>query len=259
MPNEFYFPLAQSGGFDWEGVVPIIIFIFYALSQFLGSGSKKKAAKERKREAAQRRKQPAGESQSEAAEAARARQIREEIQRRVAERQQTPQPAGQGRLQEKNDLPRYDPTVPESSQVRRLRRAQASSSVRTDDIKKPVEVAQSPEPVAAPRRAAWADRSEGSSIEERLVQQRKRLELARSERNSALKKASEITAQANRRQNTVERFSWKVADMSPARLRGDVIEALSDPAGAQKAILYLEILGPPLAYRDPQATGSQIP
>ena len=259
MLSEFHFPLAQGGGFDWEGVVPIVIFIFYALSQFLGSGTKKKA-KEKKREATRRRQGPAGESPSEAAEEARAREIREEIQRRIAEKQQQGQPTAQPPVMRESEAPRYDPTVPEPNQRRARRRDVGSSPVPVEEARKAAEVARAPEPAAAPaRRAAWADRGNGSSIEERLRQQKKRLELARSERDSALKKAREITARSTRQQSKEKQFSWAVADRSPARLRSDVIEALSDPAGAQKAMLYLEILGPPLAYRDPEAASSRIP
>lgn len=96
--------LAQGGGFDWEALIPVVFILLYAISQIFGAGRKKGGKK--KPTTAAPSSSPA-ERQQESEQESRARQIREEIQRKIAERREQTEAPAQRDLAE--DRPRYDP------------------------------------------------------------------------------------------------------------------------------------------------------
>ncbi|MCC5807613.1 MAG: hypothetical protein JJU00_14915 [Opitutales bacterium] len=242
--------LAQ-GGFDWEALIPLVFILLYALSQILGSGKKK----DKKKPSQQSSASPA-ERQQETEQESRARQIREEIQRKIAERQQTEAPAHRG-LSESTP-PRYDPNRPEHEQ----RRAPAAASRRElESSRRPAAETSRRELTPSAAQASADDPT--AAVHKELSKQRERLAAARREREAAHRKARDIMRQGQswgeNRGAAAPDFSWEISDMSPARYRADLIRLLSDPAGAQKAVLFREVLGPPLAYRDPTSPNERIP
>ncbi len=241
-----------QGGFDWEALIPLVFIILYALSQIIGSRKKKDKKKPSQPSSAS----PA-ERQQETEQESRARQIREEIQRKIAERrQQTEVPAQRG-LSE-SSAPRYDPTRPEQEQ-RRTPAAAAQRRKLEDNRRSAGDVARRELAPSAPQTPAD---DPTAAVHRELSKQRERLTASRREREAAHRKARDIMRQGQSWDtpgSVAPDFSWDITDMSPARYRSDLIRLLSDPAGAQKAVLFREVLGPPLAYRDPTSPHERIP
>ncbi len=248
-----YLWLAQ-GGFDWEALIPLVFILLYALSQIIGSGKKKDKKKPSQPSSAS----PA-ERQRETEQESRAREIREEIQRKIAaRREQTEAPAPRGFSE--STPRRYDPTQPEHAQ----RRAPATDASRRElegSRRSAGEVARR-ELAPTPSAAQPPGDDPTAAVHKELSKQRERLAAARREREAAQRKARDIMREGrswNTRGAAAPDFSWDITDMSPARYRSDLIRLLSDPAGAQKAVLFREVLGPPLAYRDPTSPHERIP
>lgn len=198
--------------FDWEALLPLLLFLLYGLSQFLGS--RKKGSEEEVYE------EPDPER---AAEEERARQVREEIRRRVAQRQESE--------------PREVTSVE--------RQQQPASSI-------PVQQRSSSEdrPQPVPTRGS----GDGGMIA-RLTDQKRRLELARREKAKAERETRSIFDKARRSGSRYKRraATGELAELADtSNVRDDVLRILSDPANARRGILLTEILGPPVGSRPHQ-------
>jgi hypothetical protein len=225
-------PLQLAASFDWETLIPLVFFVLYGLSQFLGSRKNKEV-------------QPEEAEAEEQDPMERARQIREEIQRRIAERSQSADPAdGPVRQPTPVARPAYDPRLPESQQ----RRAQPQPSAQPVPRPQPrTVVVQQARPVTASSAAA--------GIEKRLHEQRKRLADARQRQQEAKQQARKILQRSGirRQQMLKEKADTGAVPASalagPGRLRRDLLAGLRDPNSLRKAVLYREILDPPLGMR----------
>lgn len=210
--------------FDWEALLPIIFFLLYGLAQFFGT--KKKDGEE----------EIPVEEEETVDPMERARQIREEIQRKIQERRDaagSPTDPTQG--QQPQVRPPYDPTVPESG----------------GHSPEPVSVDRS-QPVQRSQPAAGSSRE--LNIEERLRKQRERLREARKRQEEARLKARSMQERAGVRQGRqllqpVRRAQAAPDLLRPAALRQQVIDGVRDPNSLRKAILYQEILGTPVSLR----------
>ena len=213
-----------AASFDWETLIPVLFFVLYGIAQLLGS--KKKGG--------------ATEDEVEVEEVdmeERARQIREEIRRKIEERKQarenrTPQEAPAQRRS------LYDPTVPEGGQGR------SSGRMSQPQYQRPV---QQPEPAATRQAQGSPAMSQQSSLERRLQEQRAILEKARREQKAAkekaraMMKASGVDLDRKRREAAV--------GVESGNLREQLLRGLRDPVSIRQAVLYREILDPPLGLR----------
>lgn len=208
--------LSLAASFDWETLLPVVFFVLYGIAQLLGSKKKGAPAEE--------------EEQDEIDMEERARQIREEIRRKIEERRQArdgqpPQPVPQ------QGRPRYDPTLPESQQRRTLQPA-------------PQRPVMQPQPVA--RRAPEPVLSRQPSLEERLQEQRAILEKARREQQAAKAKARQMMAAAGARR---EKARQEVRVAATGNLRSQLLADLRNPSSTRKAVLLREVLGTPLGLK----------
>ena len=205
----------MASSFDWETLLPIIFFIVYGIVQFLGA---KKYAEE------------GNEEEQEAAE--RARRIREEIRRKIAERKQ----ASRGRPAQAPSRPptAHDPTRPDGQSIPR-----PQPSPVFEPQPEPVVYEMPPEPAHEPNRM--------EILQERLREERARLEKARREQAAAKAKAKEMLEAAD---VYGEANPWrKGSSAERGDLRKDLLTGLRDPNGLRKAVLYREILGAPVGMR----------
>ena len=211
------FSLAAS--FDWETLLPVVFFVLYGIAQLLGSKKKKPGQEE--------------ETIEDVDMEERARQIREEIRRKIEERKRAreghgpaaPQPVPQQRRV------RYDPNLPETQQ-------------RRFPEPEPPRPAMQPEPVARHQPEPMAPRQ--SSIEQRLQEQRVILEKARKEQREAKAKARQMMAAAGARR---EKGSYRIEKISSSKLREQLIADLRNPLSTRKAILLREVLGTPMGLK----------
>ena len=167
----------------------------------------------------------------------RARQIREEIRRKIEERRQ----ATGGR-------PVYDPTMPESQQ----RRPQPQQPMRpvaeaTPRWEQPSRPARMPEPVVVKR--ADSVLAQQASMQRRLEEQRKRLEYARRKQEEARLQARKMEKAAGVRSRSLLEETGEQPHADTSGLRRQVLAGLSDRGGLRKAFLYPEILDPPPGLR----------
>ena len=210
-----------AASFDWETLVPVLFFVLYGIAQLL---SAKKKGQEQGEE---------DQGVDDAAMEERARRIREEIRRKIEERRQSregnaPQPSpAQYRGTE---YKRYDPTLPEKQQKR------PALKPRTLEPK-PTRREVQPQPV--PMESPQAD------IMQRLEEQRAVLEKSRREQREAKARAAEMMAAAGTRKKAA---STRTIAMSGS-LRGQLLAGLRDPISVRKAVLYREILDPPIGLR----------
>ncbi|MCC5833920.1 MAG: hypothetical protein JJU20_04225 [Opitutales bacterium] len=197
--------------FDWEALLPLLLFLLYGLSQFIGSRKKSGEAEQELFEEPD----PDLAEQEE-----RARQIREEIRRRVAGRQEGEQA--------KTFVPeREQPVAP--APVQRSRTS------------------------VAPRSAHSGGGADGGMIA-RLTEQKRRLEHARREKVKAERESRSIHDKAQR---SGSRYKRRVVDPTAeltdaVSVREDVLDILADPANARRGILLSEILGPPVGSKPHQ-------
>lgn len=227
MPAFFQIFLALS--FDFESLLPILFFVLYGLSQFLGSKKKPKEVEEAEEEEL--------DALDEARE--RARQIREEIQRKIRERQQG-HPSGQGA----GDWESPPVVIPPPART---------ILVETDATLE--RSLPRVEPVARPKEAY--QNSLQSEMERRLEEQRVVLAEARRKnqeaRREAMRRSEAVLAKArsDRKLAQNERRDRNAAAIIPSKesFRGELVSELRNPQSVRKAILYREILGPPLALR----------
>lgn len=247
----------RTASFDWEALLPILFFVLYGLSQFFG-GRKGEEAEE------------GGEERDVDAQE-RARQIREEIRRKVQARRKG---AGQGAEPERGHAQSppsggYDPTVPEGQQRRQRSPAHARERKELSHNRK--ELSQ-PERKAArdPResqREEWNSPVPGprpgeigtdgpSLLERKLAEQRKRLEESRRQQEAAHRKAQSIRKKAGVEEGSigsgleaVPRSAYTIEKWKPSALRAAVLSGLRDPKTIRQAVLYREILDPPVGMR----------
>jgi hypothetical protein len=212
--------------FDWEALIPILFFLLYGLAQFFGS--KKKGGEE----------EIPVEDEEAVDPMERARQIREDIQRKIQERRDAAGTATDPTMGRQPQVqPPYDPTVPESA-------PQPAQSPPPN----------TPQPVQRAQPAAGSSRE--LNIEERLRRQQERLREARKRQEEARRKARSMQDRAGLGQGRqllqpVKRSKAAAAPdlLRPAALRQQVIDGVRDPNSLRKAILYQEILGTPVSLR----------
>jgi hypothetical protein len=219
-----------AASFDWETLIPLVFFILYGLSQFLGSRKDKEQM-------------PDDESDEAVDPMERARQIREEIRRKLEERRQAADPADGSPQPQPAPIarPAYDPRLPDSQQ----RRAQPQTASQPAPQPRPRTVVKQARPLTTSSTAA--------GIEKRLQEQRKRLADARQRQQEAKQEARKILQRSGiARRQMLERKSQPfpaAALAGPSQLRRDLLDGLRNPNSLRKAVLYREILGPPLGMR----------
>ncbi|MGC9450647.1 MAG: hypothetical protein ACP5I4_04305 [Oceanipulchritudo sp.] len=206
-----------AASFDWETLIPILFFVLYGIAQLFGSKKKGEAGGT----------EDDGEPEVDPIE--RARQIREEIRRKLEERRQVT----------------YDPTVPEPLQrapeppVREWSRPMA---------KEPRRPTASPEPLIVKK--AESLMAQKASMERRLEQQRERLDAARRRQAEARRQARKMVAAAGvRKKSLLEEPTQGVQATALKSLRQELLAGLSSRNSLRKAVLYREILDPPLGLR----------
>ena len=247
----------RAASFDWEALLPILFFVLYGLSQFFG-GRKGEEAEE-------------GGEEPDVDAKERARQIREDIRRKIEARRKG---AGQGAEPERGHAESrasggYDPTVPEGQQSRQRPPAQALERKELSHNRK--ELSQ-PERKAArdPReseREEWNSPVPGprpgeigtdgpSLLERKLAEQRKRLEESRRQQEAAHRKARSIRKKAGVEEGSIgsglearPRSAYTIETWKPSALRAAVLSGLRDPKTIRQAVLYREILDPPVGMR----------
>ena len=212
--------IQRAASFDWESLLPILFFVLYGIAQFLGSRKKGDAVEEE------------GDPEEDPME--KARQIREEIRRKIEQRKQAAgEPVARENQQERGYG--YDPNVPESQQP--PRQAQP---------KRPVVVHQA-QPVAT-----TTTKSAVPGIQERLQEQQKRLREARKKHEDAMVQARKMTREASVQRQSDSRKLFEKVDTrldSSQQLRDAVLVGLRHPNSLRKAVLYREILDPPVGLR----------
>lgn len=245
--------IPHTASFDWEALLPILFFVLYGLSQFFGS---------RKGEEAED-----GDEEPDVDAQERARQIREDIRRKIEARRKGTEPE-RGHA-ESGSGGGYDPTVPEGRQSRQRPPAQARERKELSHNRK--ELSQ-PERKAArdPResqREEWNSPVPGprpgeigtdgpSLLERKLAEQRKRLEESRRQQEAAHRKAQSIRKKAGVEEGSIGSGSevrplsaYTIETWKPSALRAAVLSGLRDPKTIRQAVLYREILDPPVGMR----------
>lgn len=224
----------RAASFDWEALLPILFFALYGLAQFLGSRKKKEEAEE-----------PAEEPEVDPIE--RARQIRDEIRNKIEARKEKQASEEQGGPVHESDYrPSYDPNLPDVQQPRpviehRQPQPQAESPPeRRSVVLKDVDRESSNLPIP--------------DFEKRLQEQQKRLAESRKRQQEAMAQARRMKDQARPKQrktllNPVESTASTARVASPGRLRQEILDGLRDPSTLRRAVLYREILDPPVGLR----------
>lgn len=221
----------RAVSFDWEALLPILFFVLYGLAQFMGSRKNKGEAEE-----------PDEEPEVDPIE--RARQIREEIRRKIEVRKEEQKTDRGGPVHESDYRPSYDPNMPETQPRPVIEHRQSAP----------------PEPRPQERPAPVAN-EEGKpghlpipDFEKRLQEQQKRLAESRRRQQEAMAQARRMKDQARpKHQKTllkpVESTASAASVASPDRLRQQILEGLRDPSTLRRAVLYREILDPPVGLR----------
>lgn len=222
------FQIYLALSFDFESLLPILFFVLYGLSQFLGSKKKPKELEEPE------------EDESDAFEEARerARQIREEIQRKIRERQQGGA-GGQGA----GDWESPPVVIPPRGRL--LEETDAALEKSLPRV----------EPASSPKESY--QNSLQSEMERRLEEQRALLAQARRKNEEARREArrrSEAILAKARSDRKLEQDARRdrnavVSVPLTESFRGELVSELRNPQSVRKAILYREILGTPLGLR----------
>ena len=220
MPTEFVY---EAVSFDWEALLPILFFLLYGIAQFFGS--RKKADP------------PDDEPVSEEVDPLeRARQIREEIKRKLEERRK-----GSAEQEMTSAPSRERPSAPAQAPAGHSREGSSPA----------------PQPSPAPRSSpSPGPPSQETSIEERLRRQQARLEESRQRQTEARKKAREMEKKAGvpaRRRKAAKPVDAYGLVVPPAVLRRNLMKDLRDPNSLRKAVLLREILDSPLGLRSPSS------
>lgn len=211
--------------FDWEALLPVLFFVLYGLAQFIGSRKKPQADEV--------------EDEPEVDPIERARQIREEIRRKIEERRRAmeAEQSGTPGAAPSTAQPRYNPNLPDGQPVRPA---------------EPARPAPRPTPVPSQMSTLEAETSPMSRLEQQLEEQRKRLADARRQQEEAHQRAIQIQEAAMRRKSAQPRNRKKAVVVEAAKavsFRDEVITGLRSPGGLRKAVLYREVLGPPVGMR----------
>jgi hypothetical protein len=211
--------LHLAASFDWETLAPVIFFIIYGLAQIFGNKKKRRNQGE--------------EEEPEVDPAERARQIREEIRRRIEERRQEQEPGTPRPVHR----PAYDPTVPETAQARPgmqfPQQREGSGQV--------VQPTQPAQPV-------FQKTEKTVGLEQQLAKQRRILAEAQRKQKEASEKARRMLHDAGARADAnIKREGARA--VGAKRLRKQLLSGLRDTNGLRKAVLYREILDPPLGMR----------
>jgi len=211
MTDEFVY---EAISFDWEALLPILFFLLYGLAQFFGSKKDTAAPKE----------EPVSE---EIDPLERARQIREEIKRKMEERRKGSPQEG---------------TVSTQSRERPVGPSPAPAGHAREGMPSPA-----PRPLPSPAIPAHE-----TGIEERLRRQQARLEESRKRQVEARKKAREMEKKAgvpSHRSKAAKPVDAYRLVVPPSVLRRDLMKGLRDPNSLRKAVLYREILDSPVGLR----------
>lgn len=215
-----------AAGIDFDSIAPFIFVILIVASQIFGVLKKKKRQ---------------GNEEPKVDAIDRARQIREEIRRKIEERRQEMEPgttrtvnAPQGRV--------YDPTMPDGKQRRTMQMPQQPVQKRP--------VVQRTEPARPIAQAAPAQSVRRQpSLEEQLAEQRKRLEFARRQQKEARSKAKQMLKDSGVDMYARKEKAWDTEVVSGS-FKKQLLGGLRAKNGLRKAVLYREILGRPLGLRD---------
>jgi hypothetical protein len=222
----------RAASFDWETLLPVVFFVLYGLAQFLGS--RKKTGDEE-----------AGE-EPEVDPMERARQIREEIRRKIEARKEQQGAERGAPVHETEYRPHYDPNLPDTQQPRPVI-SRESTPPR-------------PQPRPAQRSVVLKEVDRESSnlpvpdFEKRLKEQQVRLAESRRRQQEAMAQTRRMKEQTRPKHRKtllkpVESATTTAAVASPARLRREILIGLRDPSTLRRAVLYREILDPPVGLR----------
>ena len=216
--------------FDWEALLPVLFFILYGLAQFIGSKKKPQ--------------QQDTEDEPEVDPVERARQIREEIRRKIEERRRAME--GQESVSPAPAQGSYNPNLPDSQQQPPTPRSAPQAA---------------PRPMAAPVPAApptistlEPQMSPMSRLEAELEAQRRRLAEAKRQQEEAHQRALQMQEAALARRSVHGKKKRKPGmaaqtESAAVSLRADLLAGLRSPAGLRRAVIYREVLGPPLGLR----------
>lgn len=208
------FPLAFS--FELEGLLPILLFLLYGVSQLLSSRKKKGEEVELEETAEMRQENEAEED--------RARQIREEIQRRVE--QQRSQAAATKAATEQAAAAKAKREEPVKRWTRQESHATAARNAR--------EQPQMQAPAVA-------------GLEVQLKEQRQKLAAAKRSKSNAQREARSM---ANSQSRSNRYKAATTAAMDPNLVSKEIRAILSQPSSARQGIILSEILGAPMATRN---------
>lgn len=193
-----------------EYLVPIIVFIVWAAGQFLSKRSQEGQEDD-----------TSDESNEE-----RARRIQEEIRRKIAERRQ----------QQEGQQPAPPPLQQQKPSPYRTTPIDGEDSERESAFPPPINTSTEPAFFEAPRPTR--------NLQAELEEQQKRLE--ESQRRA---EAARLQAR-NRMAKVAGQTGYSRPKRTVTNLREDIIETLTDPQAARKAVLYYEILGTPVGLRE---------
>ena len=233
--------LPVAAGIDFDSIVPFGFVFLIVVSQILGALKKKSSKVE--------------EDEPDVDALERARQIREEIRRKIEERRQemepgTTRPVSRPVASEYNrtagdsaqparggyNIPRYDPTKPDG-QPRIPQRPTYQPS------QPPIQRKTGPaKPVYTPPVRS------GPSLEEQLAEQRKKLEAARQTQMEARARAKRMLEESGFEMRSREKQAWQGRAKS-GDFRKQLMGDLRSRKGLKSAILLREILGKPLGIR----------
>lgn len=232
--------LLEAASFDWETLLPILFFVLYGIAQFVGSRKKPDEEVDEEPDSGQQQVDPLEK----------ARQIREEIKRKIEERTQpAPQAERSSQTQQREA---YDPYKPESPAGRTETKSRTFQPGRAESQKRSIPHHEEP-PIGAPEPGEFNQ----TDIQKRLREQQRRLQEARRRQREAKQQARKMEKQAAAkvpRQLTgppvVKSLKAEIIPVdSPARLRTSLIRDLRDPSSLRKAVLLREVLDPPLGLR----------
>jgi hypothetical protein len=226
----------RAASFNWETLLPLLFFVLYGLAQFIGS-----------------RKKPGDEETGEEPEVdpmERARQIREEIRRKIEARKEQHEADRSGPVHESDYRPSYDPNVPETQQPRPV------------IVREPMREQPKPAPPQRPAQRSVVLKEVDSTssnlpvpdFEKRLKEQRQRIAESRKRQQEVMAQTRRMKEQTRPKHRKtllkpVESASVTSAVASPARLRREILAGLRDPSTLRRAVLYREILDPPVGLR----------
>lgn len=215
----------------FEYLIPVIIILFWVLSRFFPSGDQQAEDEEEAR-------QPPRHSHGEAsAEDERAREIQEEIRRKIAERRGQAQPSASER-QPQQQQPTAETVPPPLFQrnkegTRRGFPPPISSSTEPQTI-------EVPQPMRNLQAELERKRHEIEETRKKAEDARKRREQQVRKSPYAKKRAAHVNPYAKRGTSPV----------ASGDLYAEVLSSLNDPHSARKAVLYYEILGTPVGLRE---------